>query len=280
MVYRALVYALFGTKTIDKGLSIMNDKNRSNAVYIDFRIVCNLLKRKLFSLILAGVIGGLLFGAVGYITYTPTYSSTVSLIVHAEETTTNQLTAYDVTYSEKLINTLEVFLKHNKKFREQLSNMAGTNKAFTDDDILKMMNISQIKTSTPTMNVTFTSTNKNAAYNLAKSFELLVNGELERLNVNVGSVGILNSAAIADFPDNSNPAFTYAIIGFLVAFTLLYIVFLVKVIFDTKIHKEEDISELFDYPLLGSVPSIYRGKKGRSRSSGYGGYGHGKSSNF
>ncbi len=259
----------------------MNGKNKSNAVYVDFRTVWNLLKRRFFSLVLAGVIGALLLGAVGYITYTPKYSSTVSLIVHAEETTTNQLTAYDVTYSEKLINTLEVFLKHNKNFREQLSSMAGTNKAFTDDDILKMMNISQIKTSTPTMNVTFTSTNENAAFNLAKCFELLVNGELERLNVNVGSVGILNSAEPADEPDNSNPAVKYAVIGFFVAFVLLYIIFLVRVIFDTKIHKEEDISELFDYPLLGSVPSFYRGKKGRSHGYGYGsyGYGYGKSSN-
>lgn len=270
------------TKNSDSSLSVrinekeyvMEKKTPNDVVYIDFRTIWNLLKRKFFVLIAAGLLGALLFGAFGYLTYTPLYSSTVSLIVHAEETTTNQLTAYDVTYSEKLINTLEVFLKHNNDFRQQLGEMAGTSDMYTASEMLEIMEVSQIKTSTPTMDVTFTSESRNAAYNLAKSFELLVNDELERLSVSVGSVGILNSATLSDKAINSNPMIRDAAIGFVIGFVLLFIIFLVKVALDTKIHNELDITELFDYPLLGSVPSFH----GRTKKSGYGkknGYGYG-----
>lgn len=239
----------------------MNGKNEVNAVYIDFRVALNLLRRKIVSLVLTGLVGALLFGAVGSIIYTPMYSSSVSFIVHADQSVPSQLTPYDITYSEKLINTLEVLLKYNNSFRTRLNSMAGTSEVYTDEDILEMMDISQIKKSSSTMNVTFTSTSRNDAYNLAKCFELLVNDELERLNVSVGFLEVINSAEYADLPDNTNNTLSYVLAGFILSFAVLYVIFLVMFYFDTKIHSEEDISDLLEYPILGSVPSIKRSSK-------------------
>ncbi len=237
-------------------VSDMNYTGNTTADEIDIRTLWSVFSRRWIVIILIALVGAILAGLFGYFGYVPQYSSSVMLIIHAEETTNNQLTAYDVSYSSKLINTLEIFLKYNDDFRTKLNEMAGTDGMYSDDDLLKIMTVSQVIESTPTMEVTFTSTERNAAYNLAKSFELLVNDELELHNVNIGSIDILNKAKLATAPSNGNPALKYACIGFIAAFALAYGAFLIAMLTDNKFHKEDDIKEIFDYPELGVVPAL------------------------
>lgn len=223
----------------------------------DLRIFWRAFKDRLLYIITAGILCAIVAGLFGNFRYVPKYASSVSLLIHVDEVASSQLSQYDINNSSRLINTVEAVLRYSDEFTADLNETAGTSGMYSDSDIGSLMKFEQILTGTPTLRVTFVSTNRNAAYNLAKSFEMKAADEIKKY-VSVSEVVIFNKASLASSPYNGNPCIKYATLGFLAGGVAMYIVFLVAAMLDTKIHEEKDLTEISDYPILGVVPAFHR----------------------
>ncbi len=156
----------------------------------------------------------------------------------------------DLMISQELSRTYGQFLTSNTFFKN-VSKESKT--AFTYEQIKKMTKISNVE-NTGILQVSVSNTDPVVASRIANTILKCAPKEIERIIV-AGSASIIEIAETPKKPSSPNiPRNT--VIGALAGFVLSILIVFLQNMFDKSIKSAEEIKEIFDLPVLGTVPVI------------------------
>lgn len=201
--------------------------------------------------------------AYTYFYVAPIYSSTASLYVVNNHKTSTDITTSELAASQKLVKTYMVVLKSNTTLQQVAEKLEDFGYYCSVDQLRKMISTASIN-DTEAFSVTVSSDNPEFARTTVKIILNVLPNEIIRV-VDAGAVRIIDDASNptqAYFPIRKN-----LFLGAFAGFSLSVAVVLLIAAFDTKVHGEERIRELFEIPIIGCVPSYGDGNSGKNSES-------------
>lgn len=181
----------------------------------------------------------------------PMYSSTASLYVVNTQRATTDITAGELTASQKLVKTYMVVLKSNTTMQQVSEQLENFGYSLSPEQIRKMISTGSIN-DTEAFSITASSPDPELARAVVMIILKVLPNEIIRV-VDAGAVRIIDEATYpteAYFPFIKNIV-TGAIVGVVISIAII----LLYAVFDTKVHGEEQLRELFTIPIIGRVPS-------------------------
>ncbi|MBR4881774.1 MAG: hypothetical protein IKU19_07555 [Clostridia bacterium] len=237
--------------------------------------VLQLLKLRWWILLLAAIIFASGAGVYSYMTYEPTYSSSVTVYVN-DQTAQDTNTADDVSqvkWAKEVVNSYLALLKTND-FMEEISSEyqarfpdAWAERTYSAIKLSKSCVKYTIIEETYLFTFTVTTHDKEASYNMGKIFEELAPKKITEVT-GKDAIKIADSSRVAIETANSRNLARNSIVGFLIGAILAFLIVLIVDVSDVRIKDEDDIVDTYNVPLLGSVPNFDSAKKK--------GYGYGK----
>lgn len=215
--------------------------------------IINILIRKVWVIILCTIIGFSSAFLISSFLIAPTYTSTCQMYVNpgkeATNTTGNYIGDYsDLQYAQKLVNSYIIILT-NDTFLKTVANT--TKLPYTSSQIRKMMVLSSIN-NTEFFEVKINSKNPSDSFILVKTLTELAPAEINRIKVS-DSVKIVSPATVPTTPSAPN-IFMNSIIGAMLGFILAVAILILIEVLDTRIKSEEDLTNRYSIPVLGSIP--------------------------
>ena len=185
---------------------------------------------------------------------TPRYqSSTTLLLVQADakednKTSSETITATDLTLNSKLVSTYSVLVKSKSVIRTVISNL---NLQLDEDAVRNSVSVTSVK-DTEVIEITVTNTNPSYAEKIANEIAKVFAEQVKEI-YNINNVHIVDKAEIETNPYNINHAKDIAIFAF-IGLVIASIYVLLANMLDTTIKTQEDIEKLFKLPVLASIP--------------------------
>ena len=217
---------------------------------IDIRHIWFAIRRRLWLILLTGVLLGSV--ALGYAVFgiTPTYASSVMFYVNNQYPDSPGFSSSQVTAAQELARTYMVILK-TRSVLEEVNTKAGLNYSYNQ---LKGMVSAEAVNETDVFTVTFTCTDPEHAYKLANALEEVlpnkINSEVDGSALRMVDPAVQNNKRVG--PNYSSYTFLGAAFG--IAFCLLIVV--VADVLDTTVHSEEFLSATYaNVPLLAVIPA-------------------------
>lgn len=208
------------------------------------------VRKRIIFIIAIGVACAVLAGVLGVLFITPEYSSTVKLYVNTASEQKTYITQSDITVAKSLVNTYIVVIKSDS-FLEQVADKAGV--SYSPEKIKNELTAGAIS-NTEAFSVTITDRDKYVALSIAEAIAELAPDEIIRV-VEAGSVKIIDAPKLAN--DHNDIGTTRNIIlGFVAGFVLSFVAFFFAEIMDVTVYSEEDLEGRFDYPIIGTIPTI------------------------
>lgn len=170
----------------------------------------------------------------------------------------------DISASKSLVDTYIVILKDRITLTD-IIDYAGVDMHYTElEDTLSAAPINE----TEVFRVVVTNPDPQTAERLANAVAYILPKRISSI-IEGSSAKIVSDAIIPAKP--SSPNYTMnAIIGFLLGLVISAGTIVLRVMFDTTIRQDEDISQSCKYPILVSVPDMAASSKGSSSYYGYG----------
>lgn len=230
------------------------------------------LRRRIVIIIAAAIVLGLGAGFATKLLVKPDYVAAVKFYVNASPNKT-ELNQSDIYVAKSLVDTYIEIIKSDT-FLEEIASVSGVD--YTPSEIRARMSASSVS-GTEIFKVSIADKDFKKAYILASSIAERGPSEIERVVVG-GKVSVVDRPKIPTVP-NGTGATRNAIIGAVVGAIAVFIVFFVREILDVTIYAEEDLTDNFEYPIIGTIPTIVtesdvKGKK-LSKTGKYAGYGYG-----
>lgn len=237
--------------------------------------ILQLLKIRWWIILLAAILFASGAGVFSYLTYEPTYSSSVTVYVN-DQTGQDTNTADDVSqvkWAKEVVNSYLALLKTND-FMEEISSEyqarfpeAWAEQTYSATKLAQSCVKYTIIEETYLFTFTVTTHDKEVSYNIGKIFEELAPKKITEIT-NKDAIKIADSSRVAIDASNSRNMARNSVLGFIIGAILAFLVVLIVDISDVRIKDEDDIVDSYNVPLLGSVPNFDSAKKK--------GYGYGK----
>lgn len=244
----------------------MNKTENGMDIELDLMEVLLILIKKIWIILACTVAVGLGAFLISRFLITPQYTASISMYVYNGEKRTDQLiTASDLSTSQKLVQTYIVVLTSNTVLERVSSQL---NHAYTTDELRDMIEASSIS-DTEAFGVTVTNPDPAAAQKIANTIAEFAPDEIIRV-VKAGGVEVIDYAVLPDKPSSPHSMRNGAI-GALLGLVLSSLLVVVLALLDTTIRSEEDLTNKFDLPVLGVIPSL-TANKGDGGYSRYGRY--------
>lgn len=209
------------------------------------------LKSKIKWIILSTILGVILAGGYTHLWVAPEYSSTASLYVINSQRISDNITTVELTTSQRLVKTYIVVLKSNTTMQQVSEKLEKMGYSMTPSEILGMISCAAIN-DTEAFSITATCSDPELARTIVTIFLQVLPGEIMRV-VDAGEVKIIDEASYPSapyYPLNKN-----LLIGAIIGIGVAVAIILLNAVFDTKVHGEERIREIFQIPIIGRVPS-------------------------
>lgn len=194
----------------------------------------------------------LLFGMIGFL-YTnyiqiPVYNSQTTLLLLQATTTEGSITQSDIQLNQKLITTYSEIIKSNKVLNRVINEL---NLDTTIKDLSDAISVSS-KSDSIIITITVTDEKPEMSMKMANSVAKVFMEEIGSL-MSMENVSLIDEATLPINPANvkANQQIIIALgAGFILSAMILFIIFY----FDTTIKSEEQIENIVDLPVIGSVP--------------------------
>ncbi len=224
---------------------------------LNFRQIVTILWRKVWLLILVMVLFAAAAFSYSYWFITPLYSASTSMYVYNQQNRTDSnITSSDLTTSQKLVSTYIVVLKSNSVL-DKVSKELGYN--YSAQQIRKMLSASSID-GTEAFEIKVTHQDPEVARTIANTISYAAPAEIIRV-VKAGAVEVIDYATLPQ--DSSYPnirlntaigAFAGLVAGILIALLMAMV--------DTTVRTEEDLTGVFEIPVLGVIPKLVEAERG------------------
>jgi len=202
----------------------------------------------------------------------PRYQTDVTMYVNNTKVTiTDRTTSSDLSTSQMLVPTC-INLINTDVMSSEVAKADGL--SYSAGQIKGMTSASQVG-GTEILKITVKGTEPEDITKIANTYADVVpeviggNGGI----VEACSIRLIDKAKVPQAPFSPNVT-KNTIIGFIIGLVLSASFILIREILDNRIKNEGDIEDLFDYPILGTIPQIGSGNKGH-----YGYYNNAKSGN-
>ena len=182
---------------------------------------------------------------------TPRYESTGKLLVSTQlDQDESNLNIGSINTSTRLVSTYIQIFKTNT-FLKRIAHSSGL--TYTAEDIEKMLNLSSLD-ETEVLQVKITCTSPTDAKILTERILDSAQDEIDRIGQG-GYVSIIDEASTPIKPAYPNVNLNVFIGILLGVFIGVLFIFIVEML-DTRINREEDLTEKYELPVLGIIPNM------------------------
>ena len=217
--------------------------------------IVQLLLKKFYWLLLAGILAAAGVYAVVTLLITPTYESKVSFYVYNSANNTQQtgtINNSDLQAAESLATTYSKILESNSVLDAVLEDL-NVDGRLSRKELSKMIEVSVVS-NTQLLEVVLTSTDAQFACRIADSFGKVAPTEIVRIT-KAGGVEVVDRPEVAAEQSSPRTVFDSAL-GFVVGAILASLVLVARMLSDTTIYLPEDIEKLTGMTVLGQIPDI------------------------
>lgn len=241
-----------------------NDKNMNNSSEIEINIIPLLkeLLRKLWLIVLAGVlVSGVVFMGARLLVK-PTYRSGFTAYVNNKQSkqNTDYLTASDVNAAKELVLTYRSIITSNSILTAAAESI-GVDRSY---ESLAGRVSTEIKDETEIISVYVVDSDPQFAYDYAQAISKTAPQYMAQIVEG-------SSMKIIDYPEYSEKRYrpiysNYAIFGFLIGALLVTVILAIRYFVDDTVKSESELESKFTLPILGVIPDI---SKATNRGSDY-----------
>jgi len=182
----------------------------------------------------------------------PVYSAKATLYVYNSENRqqSSTITSSDLSVSKTLVDTYIVILKSDAVLNE-VSKQCDL--GYSAEEIRRMISASSVN-NTEVFQVTVENKNPHHAQIITNTLIEVAPPQIIRV-VHGGSVEVIDSATLPTAPSSPNVLLNTVIGGFLGLMLSVMGAILFEML-DTRIKSEEDLTEIYNIPVIGVIPSI------------------------
>lgn len=242
----------------------MNQKqtNETNEIEIDLGRILHAILNRAWIIMIVSVLGAAIMFAVTRFLITPLYQSSAMFYVNNNSLSVGNaslsISSSDLVTSRGLVDSYIVIL-NTKETLNEVIDQAGSGRSYGE---LKGMISAGAVSETEIFRVTVTSPDPAEAERLADAIAEVLPDRIGAI-IEGSSAKIVDTAVQPSGP--SSPSYSRNVmIGFILGFLLSAGLVVIREIFDTAIHTEEDIAEVCKQPVLTTVPNLL--------TSAHGGY--------
>lgn len=218
---------------------------------LDVREILEILWRKIWVILGCTVAGAVLVFLYTFLLVDPQYTAKTTLYIYNNDNRqTVGITANDLTASQKLVDTYVLILKSDVVL-QKVAKQSGL--TYTVSQLNQMISASSMN-GTEVLQVSVSSKVPQHAAKIANTVVSVGRDEIMRV-VKAGSVEPIDVATVPQVPSSPNIPMN-TVIGGLLGLVLSALAVIVLEMLDTRVKSEADLTNLFDAPIIGVVPSL------------------------
>ncbi|UXS36963.1 Wzz/FepE/Etk N-terminal domain-containing protein [Staphylococcus delphini] len=213
---------------------------------IDLSKLFSILKKNMKYLIIIPIVFLVLSMVVTFLFITPKYSSSTQVLVNQKETD-SQMMSQQVQSDLQLVNTYSEIIKSPRILDKVSKNLKGR---YSSNEILGMLTVSN-QAESQILNIAVENESREAAGKVANEIANVFSKDVSKI-MNVDNVSILSKADHNGDKVSPQPLIN-AVTGVFLGLIIALIIIFLKEILDKRIKTEEDVEELLDLPVLGTI---------------------------
>ncbi|WP_270912377.1 Wzz/FepE/Etk N-terminal domain-containing protein [Staphylococcus saprophyticus] len=213
---------------------------------IDLSKLFTILKKNMKYLIILPIVFLALSMVITFVFMTPKYSSSTQVLVNQKETD-NEMMAQQVQSNLQLVNTYSEIIKSPRILDKVSKNLKGK---YSSKEISGMLTVSN-QAESQILNIAVENESREAASKVANEIANVFSKDVSKI-MNVDNVSILSKADTKGKQISPQPFVNSVVSIFLGLIVALILIFL-KEMLDKRIKTEEDVAEILDLPVLGTI---------------------------
>lgn len=218
---------------------------------ISLQELFSILRKSFWRILALTIVAALISFAVSSFLIKPTYQAGTQILVTPKKQENEVIDAQSVQSSVTLVNTYRVIIK-SPAILEQVQKEVPN--APTNVAALNNMVTVESEQNSQVINVSVQSTDAALASNMANSIAEVFSSDVQKL-MSVDNVTVLSKSGIPTSPVSPNIVLNTAIaavVGFLLGVGLAFL----REVLDRRIRTEDQVQQILDLPVLGSIPDI------------------------
>lgn len=207
----------------------------------------SILKRSKWLIVSLAIIAALIAYLVSSFVISPTYEASTQVLV-APKQSEQSIDLGQVQSSINLVNTYRVIIQSPAILEQVQKNVIGA-----PDNISNLITVNS-EQSSQVINIRVQHTNPVLATDIANEISDVFSKEVPEL-MSVDNVKVLSNASVPMLPVKPNILLNTAIatiLGLMIGITIAFL----KVVLDRRIKTEQDVENILELPVLGSIPVI------------------------
>lgn len=182
------------------------------------------------------------------------YTAEAKLIIVQKSNPDSQQISYnDLQTSQKLVNTYSEILKSEAVSDEVIRNLKLSQDGIDHKAYLDMVNISSVK-DTEVIKISVETKDPEQSAKIANEIVSVFQRKIVNI-MNIENVTVLNSAKVPE--QKSSPSnVKNTMIGFLLGCVIDGCIVMYLLLNDRNIRTEEELKQIFDYPIIGLIPEL------------------------
>ena len=182
------------------------------------------------------------------------YTAEAKLIIVQKSNPDSQQISYnDLQTSQKLVNTYSEILKSEAVSDEVIRNLKLSQDGIDHKAYLDMVNISSVK-DTEVIKISVETKDPEQSAKIANEIVSVFRRKIVTI-MNIENVTVLNSAKVPE--QKSSPSnVKNTMIGFLLGCVIDGCIVMYLLLNDRNIRTEEELKQIFDYPIIGLIPEL------------------------
>ncbi|WP_239747812.1 Wzz/FepE/Etk N-terminal domain-containing protein [Mammaliicoccus sp. P-M56] len=213
---------------------------------IDLSKLLLILKKNMKYLIILPIVFLALSMVITFVFMTPKYSSSTQVLVNQKETD-NQMMAQQVQSNLQLVNTYSEIIKSPRILDKVSKNLKGK---YSSNEISGMLTVSN-QSESQILNIVVENESREAASTVANEIANVFSKDVSKI-MNVDNVSILSKADTNGNQISPQPLVN-SVVGIFLGLIVALIIIFLKEILDKRIKTEEDVVEILDLPVLGTI---------------------------
>lgn len=235
---------------------------------IDIGAVIHILLRKAHIIILCALLAGFAAYAGVFFLVTPQYEARITMYVNNRSSSAASftLTQSDLTASAKLVDTYSAILQNVSVLRDVITDAEVD---LEEEELKNTLSVKSVN-NTEVFEVSVQHPDPKAAARIVNSIAVIGPERISEI-VEGSSVKVIN---YADIPSKIvSPSYSKAILmGLIFGGFICCALIIIRSLLDTTVKSESDF-EVWNYPLLGTIPDLKEAKRMKKSGYGYGSYG-------
>ena len=227
----------------------MNPTNERISTSISIQELFVLLKRYIFAIVAAGIIGGIATYCVCSFFVSPVYEANAKMLVNSRQEQTGSVTNDQITSSQKLVDTYAIIIRSQPVLEPVIEEL---NLSVDAEKLAKKVSVTSVN-DTQVMQIAVQSKNRDQALQIVEQIVAICPDVIIE-TVEAGSVKTIEPARLRTEPVSPNTNL-YTVVAAFLSMVIVMIVLMVRYLLDNTYKSETDLRNDLQLPVLGVIPN-------------------------